>query len=122
MYAELPEQFRIKHKIRADPLKAMPCLNPRPLDFVPTGHYTQERKEEFDRIYHGDFLLPEERKLVYHLMMEQNQVFAWDDTERGSFHKDFFPPIVIPTVEHKPWVYRNIPILSGIYDQVCKLV
>ena len=122
VYAELPEQFRIKREIRGDPLEAMPCINPQPPDFVPTGRYTQERKEEFDRIHHGDFLLPEERKLVHHLMMEQNQAFAWDDTERGSFRKDFFLPIVIPTVKHKPWVYRNIPIPSGIYDQVCKLV
>ena len=122
VYAELPEQFRIKREIRGDPLETMPCLNLRPPDFVPTGRYTQERKEEFDRIHHGDFLLPEERKLVHHLIIEQNQAFAWDDTERGSFREDFFPPIVIPTVEHKPWVYRNIPIPSGIYDQVCKLV
>ena len=54
--------------------------------------------------------------------MEQNQAFAWDDTERGRFREDFFPPVVVPTVEHKPWVYRNIPIPSGIYDEVCKLV
>ena len=49
-------------------------------------------------------------------------MFAWNDTERRSFHKDFFLPVVIPTIEHKPWVYRNIPISSRIYDQVCKVV
>ena len=42
VYVELPEQFRIKREIRGDPLEAMPCLNSRPLDFVPTGRYTQE--------------------------------------------------------------------------------
>ena len=40
VYAELPEQFRIKQEIRGDPLKAMLCLNLRPPDFVPTGRYT----------------------------------------------------------------------------------
>src|SRR6202790_425361 len=100
----------------------MPRLNPNPPNFVPVGRYTQERKEEFDRIHESDFLWPEERKLMHHLMMEQNQAFAWDDTERGRFREDFFPPVIIPTVEHKPWVYRNIPIPSRVYDEECRIV
>ena len=122
VYTELPGQYRITRNIKGDPLAGMPRLNPNPPDFVPTGRYTQERKEEFDRVHKGDFLWPEERKLMHHLMMEQNQAFAWDDSERGRFREDFFPPVVMPTVEHKPWVYRNIPIPSGIYDEVCKIV
>jgi hypothetical protein len=122
IYAELPERFRIKREIRGDPLAEMPKLTPHPPDFVPTGRYTQERKDELDKVHEEGFLWPEERKLVHHLVMEQNQAFAWDDNERGRFREDFFPPIVIPTVEHTPWVYRNIPIPSGIYDEVCKIV
>ena len=100
----------------------IPRINPQPPEFEPTRRYTQERKEEFDRIHKSDFLWPEEKKLMHHLMMEQNQAFAWDDTERESFQEDFFPPVIIPTVEHRPWVYRNIPIPSGIYDEVCRIV
>jgi len=122
VYAELPDNFRIRREIRGDPLENMPHLNPCPPDFVPTGRYTQERKEALDLVHKGDFLWPEERKLFHHLMMEQDQAFAWDDTERGRFREDFFPPVVIPTVEHKPWVYRNIPIPSGIFEEVCKIV
>jgi hypothetical protein len=122
VYAELPERFRIKREIKGDPLADMPKLNPHPPEFVPMGRYTQERKAEFDRIHEEGFLWPEERKLMHHLVMQQNQAFAWDDTERGRFREDFFPPIVIPTVEHTPWVYRNIPIPAGIYDELCKLV
>jgi len=122
VYAELPSQYRITRNIKGDPLAEMPRLKPNPPEFVPVGRYTQERKDDFDQIHKDDFLWPEERKLMHHLMMEQNQAFAWDDTERGRFREDFFPPVVVPTVEHKPWVYRNIPIPSGIYDEVCKLV
>jgi hypothetical protein len=122
VYTELPAQYRIRREIRGDPLAGMPRLNPRPPDFVPTGRYTQERKDSFDLVHKDDFLWPEERKLMHHLMMEQNQAFAWDDTERGRFRLDFFPPVVIPTIEHKPWVYRNIPIPSGIYEEVCRIV
>ena len=122
VYTELPDNFRIRREIRGDPLEYMPQLNPCPPDFTPTGRYTQERKEALDLVHKGDFLWPEERKLFHHLMMEQNQAFAWDDTERGRFREDFFPPVVIPTVEHSPWVYRNIPIPSGIFEEVCKIV
>ena len=122
VYTELPGQYRIQRNIKGDPLADMPRLNPRPPEFEPTGRYTQSRKEEFDRIHGNDFLWPEEKKLVHHLMMEQNQAFAWDDSERGRFREDFFPPVVIPTVEHRPWVYRNIPIPHGIYDEICKMV
>ena len=122
VYAELPEKYRIKREITGDPLKGMPTLNPNPPDFEPTGRYTQERKDVIDKKHPGDFLWPEERKLMHHLMMLQNEAFAWDDTERGSFKEEFYPPVVIPVIEHKPWVQKNIPIPPGIYDEVCKII
>ena len=122
LHADLPNKYRIIRDIKGDPLENMPILNPRPPEFKPTGRYTQERKEAMDKAHAGDFLWPEERKLVHHVIMEQEKAFAWDDSERGSFRTDFFPPIKMPVVEHTPWVYRNIPLPAGIYDEVCKLV
>ena len=122
LHADLPDKYRIIRNIKGDPLENMPILNPKPPDFVPTGRYTQERMEAMDKAHEGNFLWPEERKLMHHVIMEQEKAFAWDDTERGSFRTDFFPPIKIPVVEHTPWVYRNIPIPAGIYDEVCKIV
>ena len=55
-------------------------------------------------------------------MSLQNEGFAWDDSEHGHFHEDFFPLIEIPIIAHTPWVQRNIPIPLGIYDQVCKII
>ena len=69
----------------------MPKLNLRPPEFEPKGRYTQERKEAMDKVHAGDFLLPEERKLIHHLISEQNEAFAWDDTERRRFREDMFP-------------------------------
>jgi len=45
-------------------------------------------------------------------------VIAWDLTECGNFRKDYFKPIIIPTVPHMPWVEHNIPIPPGIYEVV----
>ena len=32
----------------------------------------------------------------------QEEVIAWDPTEHGNFRKDYFKPIIIPTVPHTP--------------------
>ena len=119
---ELPAEFRIKREIIGDPLAEMPKLSPNPPEFVPTGRYTQDRKEQFDKVHEGDFLLPEERKLMHHFMMLQSYGFAWEDSERGRFREDFFPPVEIPVVPHKPWVLKNIPIPPGLYPEVCKII
>ena len=119
---ELPSIFRIKREIIGDPLAEMPKLSHHPPYFVPTGRYTQERKEKIEKVHSGNFLLPEERKLMHHFMMQQDKGFAWDDSERGRFREDFFPPIDIPVVPHKPWVLKNIPIPPGLYPKVCEII
>ncbi|SJL18826.1 uncharacterized protein ARMOST_22427 [Armillaria ostoyae] len=120
--ATLPDKFRIIRNIRGDPLADIPMLSPTPPPFIPTERYTQERKEYIDSIHNDGFLWPEEMKLMHHFMMVQEKAFAWEDSERGSFRKEFFPPIDIPVVEHTPWVLRNIPIPPGIYAEVCRMI
>ncbi|SJL18848.1 uncharacterized protein ARMOST_22450 [Armillaria ostoyae] len=120
--ATLSDKFRIIRNIRGDPLADIPTLSPTPPPFVPTKRYTQERKEYIDSIHNDGFLWSEEMKLMHHFMTVQEKAFAWEDSERGSFRKDFFPPIDIPVVEHTPWVLRNIPIPPGIYAEVCRMI
>src|SRR5271168_2060964 len=100
----------------------MPELSATPSEFEPTGRYTQERKEKIDGRHQGDFLWSEERKLMHHFMMLQNGGSAWEEQERGIFREDFFPPIDIPVVPHKPWVLKNIPIPPGLYPEVCRII
>jgi hypothetical protein len=119
---ELPSRFRIIREIKGNPLENIPDLPTHPAAFEPTGRYTTERMEQFDKIHAGNFLLPEERKLLHRFMCLQNEGFAWTDLERGHFREDFFPPIDMPTIPHKPWAQRNIPIPPGIYDEVCRLI
>ena len=119
---ELPGEFRIRREIIGDPLLEMPKLLVKPPEFEPTGRYTQEWKEKMDERHKDDFLLEEERKLMHHFMMLQNGGFAWEDQERGRFPENFFPPIDIPVVPHKPWVLKNIPIPPGLYPEVCRII
>ena len=118
---ELPDKFRIIRNIIGDPLNELPILPMQPPSFSPTGRYTQERKELFDKL-HPSFLLPAERDLMHYFMMVHEDGFAWETSERGHFREDFFPPVDIPVVPHTPWVQRNIPIPPGLYKEVCRLV
>src|SRR5882672_5967937 len=117
----LPEEYRILRRIPSDPLMSLPSLPRQPPEFVPSEKFTEERKEKMD-INPSAFLWPEEEKLVLFLIKAQEAAIAWDPTERGNFRKDYFEPVVIPTVEHIPWVERNIPISSGIYDEVVRII
>jgi hypothetical protein len=89
--AELPDKFHIIHNIIGDPLEDMPTLSPNPPPFEPTGCYTTERRDIIDHVHPEGFLWPGERQLMHHFMCIQNMGFAWDDSERGRFHEDFFP-------------------------------
>jgi len=59
---------------------------------------------------------------MHDFMCQQNRAFAWNDTEKGRFRPDFFPPIDIPVIPHIPFIERNIPIPPGIYDEVCAII
>ena len=119
---ELPEKFRIKRQIIGDPLELMPTLDPNPKPFAPTGRYTQPRREKIDSIHAEQFLWEQERALMHDFMCKQHEGFAWDDSERGKFRTDFFPPVDFPVIPHKPWVEKNIPIPPGVFRQVCEAV
>lgn len=120
--ADLPQKFHIERTIRGNPLTNMPVLSLTPPPFTPTSRYTMECRDVIDELHKGDFLWPEERCLMYHFMCLQEKGFAWNDTQRGHFREDFFPPVEMPVMGHKLWVLQNIPILPGIYDQVCKVI
>lgn len=121
--AELPKQYRIIHDIKGNPLADMPKIDYSNIpDFTPTGCYTEERKRANDALHDGDFLLPEERRLLHHFVSLHDKAFAWDDTERGRFKEEFFPPIEFPVIPHTPWVEKNIPIPPSIYKEVCEVI
>jgi len=60
--------------------------------------------------------------LILFLIKAQEEGIAWDVSEQGKFWKDYFNPVVIPTIDHIPWVEWNIPIPPGIYDEVVKIL
>jgi hypothetical protein len=117
----LPEEFRIVRKILSNPLADMPKLPTLPPDFTPGRRYMKERMEAMP-VNKDDFLWPEEVKLVHFLIRTHEMVFAWTEEEKGKFSEEYFDPVVFLTIEHVPWVHKNIPIPPGIYDQVIEVL
>jgi hypothetical protein len=56
------------------------------------------------------------------LVKEQEECLSWIEEEKGEFRQDFFPPVRILTVLHMPWVYKNIPILPGLHNELVKIL
>jgi hypothetical protein len=74
------------------------------------------------RVFRNEFLWPEEHKLVAQVLTNNEYALAWDESKKGHFQDDYFPPVVIPTVEHMPWVHRQPPIPPSIRDEIIKLI
>ncbi|KAJ3744593.1 hypothetical protein DFH05DRAFT_1396895, partial [Lentinula detonsa] len=105
-----------------DPLEHLPTLNPNPPPFVPTGRYTQERKEFIDSVHDPKFLWPEEMAAVHYVMMLHEKAFAWNEEEKGQFKHEYFPPVEMPVIAHTPWRVPALPIPPGILDQIVEAV
>ena len=118
----LPSHFHIRQNITSNPLANLPMLPTHLPPFVPFSHYTEEWCIKIDDLHPQGFLWPAEQDLIHHFIALQNEGFAWDDSECGHFCEDFFPPVEIPVVAHMPWVEQNIPILPGIYNEVCWII
>ncbi|EIN06904.1 hypothetical protein PUNSTDRAFT_28646, partial [Punctularia strigosozonata HHB-11173 SS5] len=116
-----PEEFRIERRKPSDPLADMRPLPTSIPPFEPGSRYTDERMRAQDIDPHG-FLQPEEVRLAHWILRENERALAWDETEKGRLSNEWFDPIRIPTVEHVPWVFKNIPIAPGIRDEVIKII
>ena len=118
--ASLPEDFRNVRCFPEDPLLTLPSLPTSPPDFVPGLRLTEERLAALD-LNGSDFLWPEELKLLQHILLLNESGLAWTEDEKGRFHDDYFTPVKIPTIEHVPWIHKNIPIPYGILDDVIQI-
>ena len=117
----LPEEFRIVRRAHPDPLADIPVIPPVPPPFAPSKRYTQQRHDAYNTNKYG-FLTRDEEKLVHHVIRAQEDALAWEETEKGRFKDEYFDPILFLTLEHVPWVIRNLPIPPGLYDKVVELI
>lgn len=117
----LPQDMRIERIPHPNPLAGLPVLPTDPPEFDPGERLTQERHDMMDWNPDG-FLTDAEVRLVKYLVRAHDRAIAWDESEKGSFDEAYFPAVLIPTIEHVPWVLKNIPIPNGIHERVLQII
>jgi hypothetical protein len=117
----MPEHVKPHRQFPSDPLRNLPILPHHPPTFYPSSRVTQERMTELG-IEDHDELLPEERKLLQHVILLNEQSIAFDEDERGTFKNNYFSDYIIPTVEHEPWIEKNIPLPQGYKEEITRLL
>ena len=115
----LPKDYRITCKPHPNPLQNLPTLPTHDIPLIQNDRFTPERRDSFPV---PDELWPEEKKLVLWLVGTHADTFAWDESERGALKYEYYPPIIIPTVEHIPWTEKSIPIPPAILPQVMEIL
>lgn len=119
--ATLPEDYRIIRRPHPHPLCNLPKLPTDPPDFNPGSRFTQERFDSLN-IDPTGFLSADERKLAHWVLRQHEEALAWDESEKGCLDYEYFAPVLIPTIDHIPWVMKNIPIPPGIFDEVVRII
>ena len=116
-----PEWMKPKRQFPKDPLLNLPNLPNHPPEFTPTQKVTAERMAGLGIDTHEE-LLPEEKKLLQHIIRLNERSIAFDESERGTFRSDYFSDYIIPTVEHEPWIEKNIPLPPAYKDELIQLL
>jgi hypothetical protein len=116
-----PEDCYVRRGIPEDPLLTLPKLSTHPPEFTPTKKITTDRLKIL-KVNDKGFLSPEEDKLFTHIMVINEDAIAFEDTERGTFKDSYFSPYIIPTIPHRPWEYKNIPIPPGLREKVMEVL
>ena len=63
-----------------------------------------------------------ERRMVAHVLVENEEAFAWTEEEKGHFREDLIPPYVNPMVDHVPWADRPLKLAHAAIETVVALV
>ena len=102
-------------------MKGVPQLPIHPPEFVPHGRLTRERYLEIP--WNPDnFLWEDEVKLLVWVIGQASDALSWEVQEMGSFKDEYFDPVIIPTIPHKPWQEKNRPLAPGARDEVRRIV
>jgi hypothetical protein len=59
--------------------------------------------------------------VLHHILKLNEFGLAWMEDEKGCFRDDYFSPVKIPIIEHVPWAHHNIPIPTGILNEVIQI-
>ena len=118
---KIPSHMKVHRKLPEDPLQTLPPLPFYPPEFYPTPKVSMERMTSL-AIDDNDELLPEEKKLLKHVLVRNERSIAFSEQERGTFRSDYFSDYKMPVVDHLPWQDKNMPLPQGYKDEIIRLL
>ena len=119
--SQIPKCMKVQRTFPSNPLKNLPPLPFHPSPFQPTLKVTQERMANLGLNQNQD-LLPEEKKLLQHVLVTNEKSIAFNEQERGTFRKDYFSDYKMPVVDHIPWQDKNIALPRGYQEQIINML
>lgn len=117
----IPEGMKVKRTFPSDPLANLPVLPQNAPKFIPTGRVTAERMEKLEEDMSIELRKEEKRMLKYVIVLNGRSI-AFDESERGTFRRDYFSDYQIPVVDHIPWMDKNIPLPKGYVDEIIRML
>ena len=119
--AVMPEDVKVQRTFPEDPLKNLPSLPIRAPEFVPTPKVTRERMDRLG-IDENSNLTKEEKRLLKHVLVLNERSIAFEESERGTFRRDYFTDYQIPVTSHVPWADKNIPLPPGQREEIIRML
>ncbi len=93
--------------------------NPQKFSSLAFGkRVTKERFNDMITKIEKGVLQPKELDLLAYVVVKREMAFAWEQSERGTFSREYFPDYEIPTIEHTPWASKPIRIADALIDEV----
>ena len=122
--AMLPEEFRVIRNVPRNVLDSLPKLNKEPKEvFEPGKRLSEERWDLLrEQLSENGFLTNKEILILRDILKENEHALAWEESERGTFKEEYFPPIIIPVVDHEPWAKKALPIPAGLREKIIEVV
>ena len=117
----IPNHMKVKRQFPHDPLTDLPVLPFYSPEFCPTAKVTSERMASLNLDSNSE-LLPEEKKLLQHILVLNERSIAFDELERGTFRRDYFSDYKMPVIDHIPWQEKNMQLPKGYEERIMKLL
>ena len=119
--SHIPKEMKVVRQFPENPLRNLPPLPFHSPEFQPTTKITAERMATL-AIEDNSDLLPDEKKLLMHILVLNERSIAFNEQERGTFRGDYFSDYKMPIIEHQPWQDKNMPLPHGYRDEIIRLL
>lgn len=117
-----PAERAVYEPIPIPKLPTFPTHPPKRSSFRYTPKITPERLDMIVRSVPENFLSEEEIDLLVWVVGQNQDAFAFDDSERGTFDPKYFPDYVMETVKHDAWQQAPIRIPEALKQKVTEML